>query len=110
MSDNKNPKEFYISAFTKFEEKLNGQSKTFLHDIRKDALNKLASINFPTTRDEEWKYTNVSPITKQNYVHAINLDSPKITRDEINQLLFNEFDYHLLVFVNGLFSEELSLI
>lgn len=101
-------KEWYAENFKTFETKLNGQSKTFLHDIRKDALNKLNDLNFPTIKDEEWKYTNISPILKHNFTPAINADSTSVTRDQLENLLFKDFDYHLMVFVNGLFNEELS--
>ncbi len=105
-----NSKEFYIENFKTFVEKLNGQSKLFLHEIRKDALKQLAEMDFPTNRNEEWKYTNVSPILKQNFVPAVNTSAPDFSKEEINKFLFNDFDYHLLVFVNGIFSEELSEI
>ncbi|MEW6702229.1 MAG: Fe-S cluster assembly protein SufD [Bacteroidota bacterium] len=106
----KNIKEWYLSNFESFEDKLNGQSKSFLHDIRKEALNKLAEFDFPTNRNEEWKYTNVSPILKDNFVPAVNAGLPKLSKDEIKKYLFHNFDYHLVVFLNGIYSEELSEI
>lgn len=106
----KNINEWYVSNFGKFEEKLNGQSKTFLHQVRKDALSKLSEISFPTIKDEEWKYTNVQPITKLNFVPALIAEQPEITKAEIEKLLFKDFDYHLVVFVNGIFSDNLSRI
>lgn len=111
MSDElKNTKEWYLSSFKKFEEKLNGQSKSFLHQIRKDALTKLSEMSFPTNRDEEWKYTNVQPITKQNFVPAYVSKAEKIKKEDVEKFLFTDFDYHLLVFINGIFSEELSYV
>ncbi|KAB2847235.1 MAG: Fe-S cluster assembly protein SufD [Melioribacteraceae bacterium] len=108
MSKNENIKEWYISNFKPFEEKLNGQSKTFFHNYRKDALKKFAELEFPTTKNEEWKYTNVSPILKYNFNLAFNSDKPELTKEEIQKYLFDGFEYHLLVFVNGIFSKELS--
>ena len=106
--EKKNPKEWYISNFETFEKKLNGGSKTYLHEIRKEALRELASLNFPTFRNEEWKYTDVSPIVNNNFVPAVNTTPAKVDKKTIDQLLFKNFDYHLLVFINGIFSEELS--
>ncbi len=103
-------KEFYIENFNTFQKKLNGQSKSFLNEIRKEAMNRLTELDFPTNRNEEWKYTNVSPILKQNFIPAVNTTIPKFTKEEIKKFLFNDFDCHLLVFVNGFFSEELSKI
>ena len=109
-TESQSSKEWYLSNFKPFEEKLNGQSKSFLHDIRKEALKQLAEIDFPTNKNEEWKYTNVSPILKHNFVPAVNSVLPEYSKDQIKEFLFNAFDYHLLVFVNGIFSEELSEI
>lgn len=107
-SEFQNTKEWYLSGFKKFEEKLNGESKTFLHDLRKDALDKLAASDFPTTRDEEWKYTNISPILRQNFIPAFILDRQKMSLNEIKKYLFSGFDFYLMTFINGIFSEELS--
>lgn len=105
-----NSKEFYIENFKTYEGKLNGDSKSFLHQIRKDALKQFAETSFPTLRNEEWKYTDVTPIVKQNFTPAVNSVSEKFTKEQINKFLFKDFDCHLLVFVNGIFSEGLSSI
>lgn len=107
-TESQNNKEWYVSNFKSFEKKLNGQSKSFLHEIRKDALKQLAEFDFPTNKNEEWKYTNISPILKHNFIPAINTILPKFSNSEIKKFLFKDFDYHLLVFVNGIYSEELS--
>lgn len=99
--------DWYLSQFKTFEEKLNGHSESFLHDIRKNALSQLETMDFPTQRDEEWKYTNVSPILKNDFIPA--LASKSVVGDvDINKYLLGGFEYHLLVFVNGRFNEELS--
>ncbi|NJD21273.1 MAG: Fe-S cluster assembly protein SufD [Melioribacter sp.] len=108
--EHKSANEWYVSKFKVFEDKLNGQSKSFLHDIRKNALNNLVELSFPTNKNEEWKYTNVAPILKHNFLPAIISTLPKIKKEETKQFLFKNFDYHLVVFVNGLFAEELSEI
>lgn len=103
-----NSKEFYIENFKTFEKKLNGETKSFLHQIRKDGVTLLAGLEFPTNKNEEWKYTNVSPILKHNFIPAVNTAEPKFSKEEIKKFLFQDFDSHLLVFLNGIFCEELS--
>ena len=110
MKNNENIKDWYISNFKSFEEKLNGQSESFFHSYRKEALKKFSELEFPTTKNEEWKYTNVSPILKHNFNHAFNAAKPELTKEQIQKYLFHGFEYHLLVFVNGIYSEELSNI
>ena len=109
-SEFQNTKEWYLNNFKSFEEKLNGESKTFLHDLRKSALAQLADTDFPSTREEEWKYTNVSPILKQNFIPAVNLGVKKsaISKDELKKYLFSGFDFYIMTFINGIYVEELS--
>lgn len=106
--ESKNIKEWYISNFKTFEEKLNGQSKSFLQSIRKEGLNQLSVLDFPSKQNEEWKYTDVAPVLKQFFVPAVNSSAPVFSKEDIKKHLFVDFDFHLLVFINGLFSKELS--
>ncbi|KAF0151608.1 MAG: Fe-S cluster assembly protein SufD [Ignavibacteria bacterium] len=105
-----NSKDFYIDSFKKFESKLNGESKLFIHQLRKEALKQFETSNFPTQKNEEWKYTDVSPIVRQSFIPAVNAVQVSFSKEEVGKYLFKDVDCHLLVFINGLFSEELSLI
>jgi len=108
--DEKNAKDWYAENFKTFESKLNGDSKSFLHDVRKKALQKLSEIDFPTTRNEDWKYTDVKPVLKNNFTPAVNLALPALSKTEIENFIFKGFECCSLVFVNGIFSEDLSKI
>lgn len=105
-----NIKDFYIDKFIDFEKKLNGKSKTNFHSFRKDAIAKFKEIDFPTTKNEEWRFTDVSPITKQNFIPANLISKIKIDKSKVEKLIFTGFDFHLLVFVNGIFEPSLSEI
>jgi Fe-S cluster assembly protein SufD len=39
----------------------------WLREIRRAAIDRFAEVGFPTTRDEEWKYTNVAPIVEGDF-------------------------------------------
>lgn len=105
-----NSKEFYIDSFKKFESSLNGDSKLFLHQLRKEALKQFETSNFPTQKNEEWKYTDVSPIVKRNFIPAVNSPKLNFNKEEIAKYLFKDIDCYLLVFVNGIYNEELSYV
>ncbi len=75
----------------------------WLAKVRRNAFDRFTALGFPTTHDEDWKYTNVSAIAK--------------TRFEPGQMVAAEPDRFpladmgcatRLVFVNGVFSRELS--
>jgi len=64
MADAIQAKELYLADFARFEDQLDGQRHSSLHSVRKAAIARFAELGFPTTRDEEWKYTSVTPITR----------------------------------------------
>jgi Fe-S cluster assembly protein SufD len=103
-------KNWYLDSFSDFSNNLNGQKDTFYNDLRNGAIENLKKLDFPTLKNEEWKYTNISPIMKSNFVPANNLDKVELTHEDIKGKLFGEFDYHLMVFVNGIYDESLSTI
>ncbi len=104
----KNVKKWYLENFNSFERSLNGEKSSELHLLRKDALNSFSSLSFPTTKDEEWKYTNIAPLLRYNFTPA----SPEIniSAEEVQKFLFDELEHSLIVFVNGFYSEKLSKI
>src|SRR5258707_13761825 len=55
-----NSEKRYIANFESFEKSLNGEASSQVHAIRRAAIARFAELGFPTTRDEEWKYTDVS--------------------------------------------------
>ncbi len=99
-------KEWYSSNFEVFEESLNGDKLSSLHSLRKDALSNFKELEFPTQKDEEWKYTNITPLLKHNFIPSLKKGS--VSKEFIKKNLFDEMEHSLLVFVDGHFSTELS--
>ena len=46
---------------------LNGQASHPYHQFRKEAMKRLENLDFPTRRDEEWKYTSVNRVLQPEY-------------------------------------------
>jgi Fe-S cluster assembly protein SufD len=74
----------------------------WLRRIRSDAWEHFAARGFPTTHDEEWKYTNVAPIAATPFLPA-----PAAAAELTSPLAEIAFSARL-VFVNGRYSEALS--
>lgn len=104
--DDKKIKNWYIDNFRKFENKLNGESKTKFHELRKSALTQFERMNFPTLKDEEWKYTNIAPILKHEFIPSANIDEDQVT--DVSSHFISEVDSYKLVFINGIYKENLS--
>ena len=101
-------KKLFLSHFADFENSLNGGKAKPVHELRRSAISKFSELQFPTTRDEEWKYTNISPLLKHDFVPV-----QKSAEDydvEVNHFLFDKMEHSLIVFINGMYSSSLSKI
>ncbi len=105
MENKTDIKQYFISQFDEFEKSLNGEKSSDFHKVRKDAISKFAELTFPTQKDEEWKYTNISSLQKHNFSPAVKAN---VSSETINKFLFDKMEHSLLVFVNGNYSPELS--
>jgi Fe-S cluster assembly protein SufD len=116
MNEILNIKDWYLTQFKDFENSLNGENTGLIRELRRDAINNFSRLEFPDTKNEEWKYTNISPLLKHNFTPAFAVT--RIKKEDVRKYLFdsfkdensNIFEYNLLVFVNGHFAPELSEI
>ena len=74
---------------------------------RAAALDYLKTHGFPTRRTEQWKYTDVTPITRRNF--TLGQSAPDgVDETFVESLRFPGLGCHELVFINGNFSAQLS--
>ena len=83
----------------------------WLRDIRDRAIARFNELGFPTTKLEDWKYTNVSALAKIPF-EAAAADGVILTREQLRGVFLAEAAFaencNRLVFVNGHYSGELS--
>jgi hypothetical protein len=60
------PNAHYKSLVSAHEDVLLGDQISWLNGLRKKAADQFSEIGFPSFREEEWRYTNVTPIEKNN--------------------------------------------
>ncbi len=94
----------YLAAFTAAEQKRT-KAPAWLSNLRNNAIAQFERLGFPTTRNEEWKYTNVAPLLKHNFQTVTTLPRAVASWDEFT---YPETRSSQLVFVNGMFAKELS--
>jgi len=68
--------DWYLSVFKDFEERLNGETQSPLHQLRREAIARFGHTGFPTSRDEEWRFTNIAPLTRIDFELAAETDGP----------------------------------
>ncbi|MEI7812672.1 MAG: Fe-S cluster assembly protein SufD [Ignavibacteria bacterium] len=115
VPDKTNITDYYYSGFKLFEDSLNGQLKTKVHQLRNEAIKDFSRLGFPAVSNEEWKYTNIKPILKVNFKPAQLADKttgmfPAINSNTVKLFLIPELKVNLIVFVNGVYNSELSNI
>ncbi len=97
----------YLAAFEVFERNGARKEPSWIHRIRKAAISRFATLGFPTTRHEEWKYTNLAPLLKIPFTPADD-GLNGLTVGAIAPFTFRGLECPQLVFVNGHYSRELS--
>lgn len=91
-------KNAYLTDFTQLEKELAHVGSPGLQRVRKSAIARFDELGFPTLDDEEWRFTNVAPIARQQF---------KLGRLDTALAHHHEELYHGLgvedglVFVNG---------
>ena len=108
MADTSQIKNWYLSLFKDFENHLNGEKSSEFHKVRKEAIAKFAELDFPDLHQEDWRFTDISPILKYNFSYANEKILP--SQGEISKFMFNGMKSHTVVFVNGFYSPELSTL
>lgn len=78
--------------------------------VREGAMDRFAEKGFPSVKEEEWKYTDVSPIGKTEFAPLIQADGPSIalSEGELETFIYPEARHSRLVFQNGVFRKDLS--
>jgi Fe-S cluster assembly protein SufD len=77
-----------------------------LQDIRTQASAYLQEETIPTNKNEEWRFTNLSPLLAQTF----DAPSKQIPLVNINGLVIPEAPDSRLVFVNGIYAPQYSSI
>ena len=69
MNPNDTTKETYLDTMGAAEKELAG-APSWLRELRRGGAARFAEVGFPTMREEEWKYTDVSPIVQAGFKPA----------------------------------------
>ena len=101
--------DLYASRFERFVAERGDQEPSWLWTIRRAALDRFHALGFPTTRDEEWRFTPVAAISESVFKTADEVTA-RVTKAQLAPYLLRQVSCTLLVFVNGRFSPELSTI
>src|SRR5690348_18238901 len=57
----------YLEAFTEFAKRAPGQDQGWLRKLREEGFARFCEVGFPTTHDEDWRFTNVAAIAQTEF-------------------------------------------
>ncbi|MFQ5724054.1 MAG: Fe-S cluster assembly protein SufD [Terriglobia bacterium] len=99
--------DLFLSHFARLRPQLPGGGQAWLERLRQEAIDRFAEFGFPTSRLENWKFTNVLPLARTAFQPAAPTRDG-LTREKLGQFPLGRLDAARLVFVNGRFAAELS--
>jgi Fe-S cluster assembly protein SufD len=77
----------------------------FLKALRQGAIPQALEFSFPTKKDEEWRFTDLSELLKHRYQPSV---AASISPYVLIPFTLPESHHSCLVFVNGIYTSELS--
>lgn len=96
----------YLSDFEAFAAN-GGQTPAWALPLRRQAIERFSTLGFPTSKDEDWRFTNIQPIVQGKW--AIRpAGSADVRAEELAPYVFPEAGWSQLVFVDGRYAPALS--
>ncbi|MBP6385647.1 MAG: Fe-S cluster assembly protein SufD [Pseudarcicella sp.] len=92
---------------TDFNQNITSQKDSVLYDVRKKAFETFENLSFPTTKHEEWKYSNVKNLINQNFTFS---SKNNFTEKSLDVFEIPNLEGNILYFINGIYNENLSKI
>lgn len=97
--------ESYLAEFTDFAKQVAPNTPSWLRDLRDRGFARFFQVGFPTTRDEDWRFTNLSSMVRTQFSLARGALRP--ADSDLASWQFDDSSAKL-VFLNGQFAPELS--
>lgn len=98
-------KDKLVSSFLAFEAQVDLENDVHIH--RNEAIKFFELNGFPSKKEEDWKYTSLNPVLKEDYIIFPKLQKTVEYKD-IKEFCIHEVDTYQIVFVDGVYASHLS--
>ncbi len=97
--------------FTDFE-RLSTEVPSWLDELRRSAMERFLELGYPTSKLEDWKFTNLAPLTRRTFEHSPNRIPTDWSQPRIENHLarYADFRNHAFVALNTAFLEGVNLV
>ena len=101
--------ESYIRGYEAFSRNGGKEAPQWTRSLRLSGITRFEELGFPGTKNEDWHFTSVAPITEREFAPLpSSARKGQVTAAHLLPFSFGATDWHTLVFVNGRFNAELS--
>ncbi|MDC1364991.1 Fe-S cluster assembly protein SufD [Algibacter sp.] len=98
-------KEKLVSSFLAFENHVDIDG--YIHDVRSDAIKVFEEKGFPSKKEEDWKYTSLNSILKEDY-SVFPKQENALDYKDIKKYFIHDIDTYKIIFIDGKYSSHLS--
>jgi Fe-S cluster assembly protein SufD len=97
----------YSKGFEEFRKDAAGKGIPWMESLREEGIRKFLELGFPTPENEDWRFTNVTPIARTVFSIEKN-GHRKVSPTVLDRYTFPKLKTIRLVFVDGTYTQELS--
>jgi len=97
----------HVTNFQELARQRNGNTPAWLEELRRAGIERFRAVGFPSSKDEEWRFTNIKPISTTKF----SLASPRVDERALERMNAHTFGAEAiaeLVFINGHFAPKHS--
>ncbi|WP_298494409.1 Fe-S cluster assembly protein SufD [uncultured Algibacter sp.] len=98
-------KEKLVSSFLALENTVDVDS--YVHDVRSEAIKTFEEKGFPSKKEEDWKYTSLNSILKEDYSVFPKQENALEFKD-VKKYFIHDIDSYKIIFIDGKYSSHLS--
>jgi Fe-S cluster assembly protein SufD len=95
----------YESAFRQLQSAEPDARSSWFHRLRERAMEQFEQVGFPSVKEEDWKYTNLAPLTKIDFEPVVTSHMPQ---KDLASFGYKEAANSQIVLLNGIFQHQLS--
>ena len=103
-------RERYVDLFKAFAGNGAAGSPAWLRELRRQAIARFAELGFPSTKQEEWRFTSVAPIVDTAFALSHGRETAGVTGSALTPYWIAGPEAIRLAFVNGAFAPALSAL
>src|SRR5262249_22354121 len=99
----------YLAEFESLERRSATRTPAWLAELRRAAMDRFVERGFPTTRDEDWRYTNLATLAATPFHGASSSAPDAVSTEMVQRSVIGPSAWPRLVFVDGRYAPRHSL-